>query len=220
MEYLFKTLVIGEMGTGKTAIIQRFVKDTFNANYKTTLGVDFSLKVVKWGKDDVVKLQLWDIAGQERFGRMTHIYYKEASACIIVFNITSRPTFEAVSKWKNDLDSKVHLSDGRTVPCILLANKCDLHVATRIPDQEIAAKAKELGFIAWFPVSAKDNININDAMHCLIQNILQEGSFTMPTAPAPGVIQLTQAPADSPPTQPESSCCGAFGPSPSPTSTK
>jgi len=54
---------------------------------------------------------------------MTHIYYKDASACLIVFDITGRPSFDAVAKWKQDLDSKVHLPNGRSVPCILLANK-------------------------------------------------------------------------------------------------
>jgi Ras-related protein Rab-32 len=66
---------------------------------------------------------LKDIAGQERFGNMTRVYYKEAVGCIVVFDVTRASTFDAVSKWKADLDNKVHLPDGNPVPCILLANK-------------------------------------------------------------------------------------------------
>jgi Ras-related protein Rab-32 len=66
---------------------------------------------------------LKDIAGQERFGNMTRVYYKEAVGCIIVFDVTRASTFDAVAKWKKDLDSKVQLLNGKRVPCILLANK-------------------------------------------------------------------------------------------------
>ncbi len=66
-----------------------------------------------------------DIAGQERFGNMTRVYYKEAVGCFIVFDVTRGSTFDAVTKWKTDLDNKVQLPDGNPVPCVLLANKVD-----------------------------------------------------------------------------------------------
>jgi GTPase SAR1 family protein len=64
-----------------------------------------------------------DTAGQERFGSMARVYYKEAHGCIIVFDVTRASTFDAVSKWKADLDNKVQFPDGNPIPCILLANK-------------------------------------------------------------------------------------------------
>ena len=85
--------------------------------------VDFALKVIEWDEDTTVRLQLWDIAGQERFGIMTHVYYKEAAAACVVFDITSPRTFQAAAKWKADVDSKVFLESGDPVPSILLANK-------------------------------------------------------------------------------------------------
>ena len=87
-------------------------------------------------------------AGQERFGSLTRVYYQGASACVIVFDITQRRTFAAVSKWKVDLDSKVTLSNGQPVPCLLLANKCDLKIRA-VSNEEIDRLAKDLGFIAW-----------------------------------------------------------------------
>merc|ERR1711892_1621569 len=74
----------------------------------------------------VVRLQLWDIAGQERFGNMTRVYYRDAAAAFVVFDLSRIATFEAAAKWKEDLDMKVITGDGSKVPAILLANKCDM----------------------------------------------------------------------------------------------
>mgnify|MGYP001249702443 CR=1 FL=1 len=125
-EFLFKILVIGELGTGKTSFIKRYVHQFFSDHYRATIGVDFALKVLQWDEEGtVVRLQLWDIAGQERFGNMTRVYYKEAVGAILVYDLTRRDTFAAIEKWKTDLDSKVVLPDGRNIPCVLIGNKCD-----------------------------------------------------------------------------------------------
>ncbi|KAG0018509.1 rab32, member RAS oncoprotein [Podila clonocystis] len=87
-EYLYKILVIGDLGTGKTSIIKRYVHNIFSMNYKSTIGVDFALKVIQWSPDTVVRLQLWDIAGQERFGNMTRVSRTE----------NNRSTFDPVHK--------------------------------------------------------------------------------------------------------------------------
>jgi ras-related protein rab-32 len=96
--------------------------DFFNSLLKQ-IGIDFALKVINWDDNCVVRLQLWDIAGQERFGNMTRVYYKEAVGAFVVFDVSQFKTFEATLKWKLDLDSKVLLPDGSKVPCLLLANK-------------------------------------------------------------------------------------------------
>ncbi len=119
---------MGELGTGKTSIIKRYVHQFFSQHYRATIGVDFALKVLRWDPETVVRLQLWDIAGQERFGSMTRVYYKEAVGAFVVFDVTRGATLEAVPKWKADLDSKVVLPDGRPIPTVLLANKVNLPV--------------------------------------------------------------------------------------------
>nr|XP_053633154.1 uncharacterized protein LOC128689093 [Cherax quadricarinatus] len=106
-EHLYKILVIGELGTGKTSIIKRYVHQFFSQHYRATIGVDFALKVLNWDSNTVIRLQLWDIAGQERFGNMTRVYYKEAVGAFVVFDVTRAQTFDAVTKWKTDLDTKV-----------------------------------------------------------------------------------------------------------------
>ena len=132
-EFLFKILVIGELGTGKTSFIKRYVHQFFSDHYRATIGVDFALKVLQWDEEGtVVRLQLWDIAGQERFGNMTRVYYKEAVGAILVYDLTRKDTFSAIDKWKTDLDSKVVLPDGRNIPCVLIGNKCDQKEAADI----------------------------------------------------------------------------------------
>ncbi|NXS63001.1 RAB32 protein, partial [Brachypteracias leptosomus] len=170
-EHLFKVLVIGELGVGKTSIIKRYVHQLFSQHYRATIGVDFALKVINWDSKTLVRLQLWDIAGQERFGNMTRVYYKEAVGAFVVFDVTRGSTFEAVSKWKNDLDSKVLLPNGNPIPAVLLANKCDQKDGSQSPSQ-MDQFCKEGGFVGWFETSAKDNINIDEAARFLVENIL------------------------------------------------
>lgn len=86
------------------------------------------MKQLQWKDDTTVRLQLWDIAGQERFGVMTHVYYKQAVAACVVFDITQPKTLQAAIRWKADLDEKVLLPSGATVPALLLANKVCLFV--------------------------------------------------------------------------------------------
>ncbi|XP_045771311.1 ras-related protein Rab-32 isoform X4 [Maniola jurtina] len=172
-EHLYKILVIGELGTGKTSIIKRYVHQFFSQHYRATIGVDFALKVLNWDANTIIRLQLWDIAGQERFGNMTRVYYKEAVGAFIVFDVSRVATFDAVVKWKNDLDTKVQLPDGSPIPCILLANKCDQQKEGIVNSPtKMDEYCREKGFAGWFETSAKENINIEEAARSLVNKIL------------------------------------------------
>ncbi|RXM30594.1 Ras-related protein Rab-32 [Acipenser ruthenus] len=110
---------------------------------------------------------------QERFGNMTRVYYKEAVGAFVVFDVTRGSTFEAVSKWKHDLDSKVKLPNGGAIPVVLLANKCDQKKdGNEDNSSNMDQFCKESGFIGWFETSAKDNINVEEAARFLVENIL------------------------------------------------
>ncbi|XP_011050787.1 PREDICTED: ras-related protein Rab-32 isoform X4 [Acromyrmex echinatior] len=173
-EHLYKILVIGELGAGKTSIIKRYVHQFFSQHYRATIGVDFALKVLNWDPHTIIRLQLWDIAGQERFGNMTRVYYKEAVGAFIVFDVTRSATLDAVVKWKQDLDSKVQLPDGSSIPCVLLANKCDQQKEGLINSPaKMDEYCKEKNFSGWFETSAKENINIEEAAKFLVNKILQ-----------------------------------------------
>uniref|UniRef100_W5N062 Ras-related protein Rab n=2 Tax=Lepisosteus oculatus TaxID=7918 RepID=W5N062_LEPOC len=172
-DYLFKILVIGDGQVGKTSLVQRYVNDRFSKHYKSTVGVDFAVKVLQWSDTETVRLQLWDIAGQERFTSMTRIYYREAAGCIIMFDVTNPTTFHNCLNWKRDVDSKVMLTDGSPVPCILLANKCDLS-SWEVTHDSIEQFSKGHGFIGWVETSAKDNKNINEAMSVLVNKMMTQ----------------------------------------------
>uniref|UniRef100_A0A3Q3VYE7 Ras-related protein Rab n=1 Tax=Mola mola TaxID=94237 RepID=A0A3Q3VYE7_MOLML len=170
-EHLYKVLVIGDLGVGKTSIIRRYVHQTYSTNYRATIGVDFALKVLNWDSE-TVRLQLWDIAGQERFGNMTRVYYREAMGALIVFDVTRQATFEAVAKWKEDLDSKLTLADGQSIAVVLLANKCDQGRELTNNAIKMDQFCMDHGFVGWFETSAKDNLNISEAANFLVKHIM------------------------------------------------
>ncbi|XP_026160893.1 ras-related protein Rab-32 [Mastacembelus armatus] len=169
---LFKVLVIGDLGVGKTSIILRYVNKLFDDTYKASIGVDFALKTIEWNTRTVVRLQFWDIAGQERIKNMSRAYYKGAMGAVVVFDVTHSPTLEAASEWKRDLDSKVCLDSGHPIPAVLLANKCDMKGWDGGFVSSLDRFCKDNGFLGWFETSAKDNINIDEASAFLVKQMM------------------------------------------------
>lgn len=124
-----QVLVVGNSGVGKTSIIKRYAHNLFSDKYAPTIGVDFALKALTTGigeNESVVRLQLWDIAGQEQFGAMTRVYYKGAVGAFVVFDLSVKDDGISIQGWKKDIDEKVRLSNGDNIPVVLLANKCDI----------------------------------------------------------------------------------------------
>lgn len=103
---------------------------------------------------------------------MTRVYYKDAVGCLLLFDVTRASTFEAVVRWKNDLDSKVTLPDGSPIPCVLLANKCDL-AKEGLSQTQMEEFCKDKGFIGWFETSAKENTNVESAAKFLVTKIVE-----------------------------------------------
>ena len=105
---------------------------------------------------------------------MTRVYYKEAVGAFIVFDVSRPATFDAVTKWKNDLDSKVSLPDGSAVPVVLLANKSDSRrEGTAANPKLLDSFCAEAGFAGWYYTSAKENQNVEESARLLISKILQ-----------------------------------------------
>ena len=184
-EKQYKLLVVGDAGVGKTSIIRQACEGYFSQSYKATIGVDFSLKVVPVGKKRRVKLQMWDIAGQERFGSMTRVYFKGSSAAYVVFDVSRPNSLESVVAWKADIDAKVALPDGSTIPVILLANKTDLSQCKS--DEALDSFCKEHGFLAWFYTSAKENINIAESLQLLAESLLDNKNIDAETTIYEGI---------------------------------
>ncbi|XP_030754512.1 ras-related protein Rab-32-like [Sitophilus oryzae] len=171
-ELNFKYVVIGDFGVGKTSIIQRYTDGEFSSSYKVTIGADFAVKTLEWDEELRIHLHLWDIAGHERFGTLTGIFYRHSVGAALVFDLTRPETFKSTLKWLTDLRNKVHLPGGQPIPTILLANKGD--VTTNTLPNDIDVFCKENQIMAWYITSAKDNVHIDDAMirltHAALRN--------------------------------------------------
>jgi len=208
--HLYKVIVIGDYAVGKTSLIKRYTEGYFTPNYKLTIGVDFAVKVVDWDDNTTISLQLWDVAGHERYGTMTSVYYKYAIAAIIVFDVSRPATFDTVLKWRADVNSKVMLPNTKEpIPTLLLANKCDIPGV--VIDKEALDKfVKENGFIGWFETSAQQNTNIDKGMKYLISKILDVAAKNPVTRPADEDIVNLNEPkpkADNKTKKGENGCC-------------
>nr|pir hypothetical protein T23H2.6 - Caenorhabditis elegans [Caenorhabditis elegans] len=120
-DMLFKLLLIGDSGVGKTCILYRFSDDAFNTTFISTIGIDFKIKTIEL-KGKKIKLQIWDTAGQERFHTITTSYYRGAMGIMLVYDITNAKSFDNIAKWLRNIDE--HASED--VVKMILGNKCDM----------------------------------------------------------------------------------------------
>nr|CAD7463758.1 unnamed protein product [Timema tahoe] len=162
-DFLFKIVLIGDCGAGKTCVVQRFKSGTFVERHGNTIGVDFSMKnVIVDGKK--VKLQIWDTAGQERFRTITQSYYRSANGVIIVYDITKRSSFLSLQRWIEE----VRRYTASNVILVLIGNKCDLETLREVEFAEAEAMCEYIPEILFvLETSAKENTNIEDAFMCL-----------------------------------------------------
>lgn len=130
IDRILKILVLGNPKCGKSSIIARYVHHSFESSYKSTIGADFIRKDLLIPSSHYpmrVRLQLWDIAGQDRFQKLTRSYFQGAQGVIIVCDVSREGTIEAVVQWKREVDNCIqNMSDGKSIPVILFANKADL----------------------------------------------------------------------------------------------
>ena len=152
-EYI-KFIVIGSSGVGKTAILTRLVSNTFSDDTTSTVGVEFvSSEVTIDGKN--IKLQIWDTAGQERFRAIAKNYFHSAAGVILVFDLTSRKSFDDLTQWMND----VHQHCDQNIVVTLVGNKCDLKDDRCISENE-AKDFAESHHLEYIETSALNGNNI------------------------------------------------------------
>uniref|UniRef100_A0A0K0EPN1 Ras-related protein Rab-10 n=2 Tax=Strongyloides stercoralis TaxID=6248 RepID=A0A0K0EPN1_STRER len=167
-DLLFKLLLIGDSGVGKTCILYRFSDDAFNTHFISTIGIDFKIKTIELGGKKV-KLQIWDTAGQERFHTITTSYYRGAMGIMLVYDITNARSFDNIQKWLRNIQE--HASEDVVV--MLLGTKCDMadrRVISRERGQQLAIEHN----IRFMETSAKANINIDEAFYDLAGAILSK----------------------------------------------
>ena len=169
-DYIFKLILIGNSCVGKSSIIQRYIQKTFNDEYTCTIGVDFFMKTLDIN-DNLIKLQLWDTAGTEKFKSITTGYYRGANAAFVVFDLTSRISFESVSEWIQNYYNYSNPNSEKNV--VLIGNKGDLKENREISDEEINKFAINNN-IKYFETSAKNGNNIEECFYYIAEKLMKD----------------------------------------------
>ena len=168
-----KIIVIGNSNTGKTSFVNKWTKGTFTDNYKATVVSEFSFKVFQF-KDKYYRIQLWDLAGQDKNTHITKIFSKNSHGCIVLCDITNKETLNDTLKWKESVDESTRFIDGDIIPSVLVQNKIDLVDEESLKDEEDIKKfAEDNKYIGYFRTSVKMGVGVDECMEFLITNILE-----------------------------------------------
>lgn len=179
---LLKTLLVGDSGTGKSAIIIRYVEDRFSDEFISTIGVDFKIKRIQIG-EKIVQQQIWDTAGQERFRSITSSYYRLSNGVMIIFDVMNRESFDNINYWMEQTNKH----SGQDAVKYIVGNKCDIPSSERaMTVEEGRALAQSLG-CKYFEVSAKDNTGID----ALFEEIATDMLAKVKTLPVPACMSAT-----------------------------
>lgn len=170
----FKVLVIGDVGVGKTSMVNRIVYNTFTEKYKATIGCEFGLKIIEINGEPV-RVQLWDLAGQDRLGGISRLYCRDANGALVVTDATREGTLEQASLWKGSVDDNVRLPDGSPIPMVLCANKADLLTpGTGMTPEDLNRFSNQRQFVASYMTSSKAGANANEALVRLVEEIMKK----------------------------------------------
>ncbi|XP_043272194.1 ras-related protein Rab-37-like isoform X2 [Venturia canescens] len=154
-DYFFKVMLLGDSGVGKTCLLTRFRDGRFlSGNYITTVGIDFRNKMIEVDEAKV-KLQIWDTAGQERFRSVTHAYYRDAHALLLLYDVTNKTSYDNIRAWLGEIREYAH----DDVVIMLLGNKCDCG-NERIVKREDGERLAREHNVPFMETSAKTGLNV------------------------------------------------------------
>lgn len=170
-DHLFKLLIIGDSGVGKSSLLIRFSDNTFSGSYITTIGVDFKIRTVLL-HGERVKLQIWDTAGQERFRTITNTYYRGTHGVIVVYDVTNGESFGNVKRWLQEIESNCDI-----VNKVLVGNKNDDPTRKVVTTEDAERFANQME-IKLFETSAKDNLNVEEMFLAITEQVLRHKKQT------------------------------------------
>ncbi|XP_067169328.1 ras-related protein Rab-25 [Apteryx mantelli] len=204
--FVFKVVLVGESGVGKTNLLSRFTRNEFNHDSRTTIGVEFSTRTVLLGTA-AVKAQIWDTAGLERYRAITSAYYRGAVGALVVFDITKHQTYEAVERWLKELYDHAEA----TIVVMLVGNKTDLAQAREVPAEEAKMFADSKGLL-FAETSALDSTNVEQAFETVLKEIFSKVQKRKQRSSQDATVSLSgESPGSTAPEQPERRpCCVAL----------
>ncbi|KAH9324405.1 hypothetical protein KI387_004583 [Taxus chinensis] len=193
-DYLFKVVLLGDSGAGKSNLLLRFARNEFNMDSKSTIGVEFATRSIK--VDDIlIKGQIWDTAGQERYRAITNAYYRGALGALLVYDITRHESFMNIDKWLKELRDQSEPS----IVLMLVGNKSDLNHLRQVTPEEARSLAEKEG-LYFMETSALDCSNVENAFNHVLTHIYKviskkvlEHGDNMTTMPKKGqTIQVNE----------------------------
>lgn len=166
-DYLFKIVLIGDSGVGKSNILSRFTRNEFCLDSKSTIGVEFATRTLQV-EGKTVKAQIWDTAGQERYRAITSAYYRGAVGALLVYDITKRQTFDNVRRWLREL--RDHADSNIVI--MLAGNKSDLNHLRSVSAEDAQTLAEKEG-LSFLETSALEASNVEKAFQTILLDIYQ-----------------------------------------------
>lgn len=164
-DYLFKVVLIGDSGVGKSNLLSRFTRREFNLESKSTIGVEFATRSITC-EGKTIKAQIWDTAGQERYRAITSAYYRGAVGALLVYDVSKQPTYANVERWLNELRDHADAN----IVIMLVGNKSDLQHLRSVPKEQAAAFAEKFGLL-FLETSALDGSNVDLAFQRILEEI-------------------------------------------------
>ena len=168
-----KIVVVGCCATGKTSFCNLWINNTFSEEYKATIMSEFTYKMYNY-KGNYYKVQIWDLAGQDKNIYTSKIFTKGSHGCLILYDSQNKESFEKTIKWKKSIDDNARFVDETPLPVILVQNKIDLVNPEELENDEEELKkfVEDNGFLSFKRTSCKTRQNVNETMDCLLANII------------------------------------------------
>ncbi|XP_021728560.1 ras-related protein RABA2a [Chenopodium quinoa] len=204
-DYLFKVVLIGDSGVGKSNLLSRFTRNEFCLESKSTIGIEFATRTLQV-EGRTVKAQIWDTAGQERYRAITSAYYRGALGALLVYDVTKPTTFDNVSRWLKELRDHADAN----IVILLIGNKTDLKHLRAVATEDAQSFSEKEG-LSFIETSALEATNVEKAFQTIlseIYRIISKKSLSSneppPTALAGGQTIVVGAPSE---TTAKKSCC-------------
>lgn len=208
-DYLFKVVLIGDSGVGKSNLLSRFTRNEFNLESKSTIGVEFATRSIQVDSK-TIKAQIWDTAGQERYRAITSAYYRGAVGALLVYDIAKHLTYENVERWLKEL--RDHADSNIVI--MLVGNKSDLRHLRAVPTDEAKEFAEKNG-LSFIETSALDSTNVEVAFtnilteiyHIVSQKQIHDSPASEGSQPSNNVQTIHVAPTSDAERDKKKPCC-------------
>ena len=167
-----KIIIIGTSGTGKTSLANKWTKNIFKETYKATIVSEIGFKIYEH-KGNLYRVELWDLAGQDKNFMLAKIFAKDCHGIIVLSDATNISTREDTSKWKENVEGELLFLDGGKLPFLLVESKADLLENPESEDVTLKEFAEKNGFIGSFRVSSKTGLNVTESFEFLLHNLIK-----------------------------------------------